>query len=161
MTQPCHTQNPLPVDVNRPYPHRNQTGYILLEVLVATVIFSLGLLGMLALYATSIKNNTDAKYRMDACFLADTLMTRMWTGDRDPEVLQTDYQGGSGTNGDGYTHWLDQEVSRQLPGTANSPPSVSITPDLTVGKSVVRITVFWQSPGGPLHQYQTQTTISR
>ena len=161
MTRPCHTLNPLLVDVNPPSPPRNQTGYILLEVLVATVIFSLGLLGMLALYATSIKQNTDAKYRMDACFLADTLIARMRTTDLDSEALQTHYQGGNGINGDDYANWLDQEVSRQLPGTTNSPPSVSITPGLTLGKSVIDIAIFWQSPGGPVHQYQTHTTHSR
>lgn len=52
-------------------------GFSLLEVLVAVVVFSLGLLGTGALVASSIKNSHNAYLRSQASFLADSLIDRM------------------------------------------------------------------------------------
>jgi type IV pilus assembly protein PilV len=55
-----------------------ETGATLIESLVAILIFSFGLLGLVGLQAASIKNTADAKYRADAAFLANQIIGDMW-----------------------------------------------------------------------------------
>lgn len=65
-------------------------GFTLLEVLIALLVFSLGLLGMAAMLIVSVKTNHTAYLRTQASFLAQSLADRMraniprvWTGDYD------------------------------------------------------------------------------
>ena len=55
------------------HPHNRQSGFFLIEALVAILIFSLGVLGMVALGGTAMGAQTDARYRTDAAALADEL----------------------------------------------------------------------------------------
>lgn len=57
--------------------HRGASGFSLLEVLVALIILSIGLLGLAALQAFSIKANQSANYRTQATALAYDLIDRM------------------------------------------------------------------------------------
>lgn len=52
-------------------------GFTLLEVLIALLIFSFGLLGMAALMVLSVRTNQSAFLRTQATFLAQTMMDRM------------------------------------------------------------------------------------
>ena len=61
-----------------PRPIREQAGVMLLEALIAILVFSLGILSLVALQATSIKLVGDAKYRTDATLLANRLIGQMW-----------------------------------------------------------------------------------
>jgi type IV pilus assembly protein PilV len=56
-------------------------GFTLVEVLVAMVIFTLGVLGMVRLQAAAVKMSTDARQRAEASFLADQLLARMLISD--------------------------------------------------------------------------------
>lgn len=144
-----------------------QHGYLLLEVLISVLIFAVGLLGMVSLYAATIKSNGDGKYRMDACHLANTLISRMLVDDRsDLSALGTLYQGGMGTNGSKYAAWLS-EVIAQLPGVGATvnPPTVAfgaimdgVAPPETA-KRTVTISVSWQLPGEDVHRYVVHTII--
>lgn len=65
-------------------------GFSLLEVLIALVIFSLGMLGLTGLLAVSTKVNHSAYLRSQASFLAQSMADRMransravWAGDYD------------------------------------------------------------------------------
>lgn len=145
-----------------------QEGYLLLEALISLVIFSLGVLGLMALLATAIQNNSQVKYRIDASLLASELIGRMWSDDRSPTVLLADYQGSGGSGGTDYTAWLTDIVNNQkLPGVTmdSNAPTVAIqTVDgpspPTTSKSRVTITLFWQMPEGPeIHNYVVTTTI--
>jgi type IV pilus assembly protein PilV len=71
-------------------------GFTLLEVLIALLVFSLGLLGMAGLLIVSVKANHSAYLRTQASFLAQSMADRMranvprvWTEDYD-----TDYPTG-------------------------------------------------------------------
>ena len=55
-----------------------QGGSALLEAVVALVVFSIGIVGLLGLQAASIKNSIDAKYRSDASYMADQIIAQMW-----------------------------------------------------------------------------------
>lgn len=61
--------------------HRGHGGFSLVEVLVAVVIFALGVLGLVRLQATAVKMSTDARQRAEASFLADQLVARMLISD--------------------------------------------------------------------------------
>lgn len=148
-------------------PGSAQRGYLLLEVLISIVIFAIANLGMVGLYAATIKSNGDSKYRMDACYLANTLLSRMQADNRDDlSALGTLYQGGAGTNGSQYTTWRS-EVIAQLPGvstTVNLPTVIfgnvinGVAPPQTA-KRTVTINVFWQMPGEEVHRYVAHTII--
>jgi type IV pilus assembly protein PilV len=56
--------------------HANR-GFTLLEVLIALLIFSLGLLGMAGLMVVSVKSNQSAYLRTQASFLAQSMADRM------------------------------------------------------------------------------------
>jgi len=57
---------------------RRQGGASLLEALVAILIFSGALIGLMGLQANSVRHTADAKYRADASFLANEIIGQMW-----------------------------------------------------------------------------------
>lgn len=54
-----------------------QKGFTLLEVLVAMLVLSIGLLGLAGLMASGLRNNHSAYYRTQATWLAYDVMDRM------------------------------------------------------------------------------------
>lgn len=58
---------------------RSQAGAGLIEVLVSILIFSFGILGMVALYARGTQLSVDAEDRNRAALLANEIATQMWT----------------------------------------------------------------------------------
>jgi len=60
-------------------PPKSQGGMMLLEVLVSILIFSIGLLGTVAMYARSIQNSVASEDRARASLLANELVATMWT----------------------------------------------------------------------------------
>jgi len=75
---------------------------MLLEVLIAVMVFSIGILGIVGLQAASIRHVNDAQYRGEAIFLANALVSQMWADDRtaaDPSYLDATYgDSGSGAH---------------------------------------------------------------
>lgn len=65
----------------RPRSRPRQAGFTLVEVLVAVVIFSVGVLALVKLQANAIRMSTDARQRAEATFLADQLLARMLIAD--------------------------------------------------------------------------------
>jgi type IV pilus assembly protein PilV len=68
--------------------HRRQTGFSMLEVLIAVLVFSLGMIGLAGLLIFSIRSNHVAYLRTQATFLAHNMANRMganpaglWNGD--------------------------------------------------------------------------------
>lgn len=57
--------------------NRSSTGFTLIEVLVALVVMSIGLLGLAALQVQGMKYNSDAYFRTQATTLAYDLIDRM------------------------------------------------------------------------------------
>lgn len=106
-------------------------GFVMLEALVAAVIFSIGVLGLVSLQASMTQSQTLSKFRGDAVYLADELVGLIWTD----LPTATSY---SSANCAGYTRcndWLGK-VGRALPGaTAN----VSVN----AATGLVDITISW------------------
>jgi len=122
---------------------------MLLEALIAILIFSIGILGLVAMQGTAISNISDAKYRTDAGFLADQLIAQIWV-DR-TNLGSYDYRSG-GTPPSVLTSWVAQ-VNAALPQSAANPPVIAV--DVPSGS--VDITVKWQQPGADA----TQTTVRK
>lgn len=55
-----------------------QQGFMLLEALIALVIFSMGALALVGLQAAMVSNTTNAKYRADASYVAQQRIGQMW-----------------------------------------------------------------------------------
>ena len=53
--------------------HRHAAGFSLVEVLIAVLVFSIGLLGAGILNASAMKNTHNAYLRSQASFLADSI----------------------------------------------------------------------------------------
>jgi type IV pilus assembly protein PilV len=131
---------------------KNQSGMLLLEGMVAILVFTIGVLGVVGLQATVVKQVTDARYRTDAGMLVNQLLGTMWVSDRTATTLQTQFN----TGGAGYTTWLTR-VSATLPGVASSPPTVNIA------NGVVTIQIYWlapnEAPGSTPHHHFVVTQI--
>src|SRR5471030_755365 len=55
-----------------------QTGSMILEAMIAILIFSMGILALIGMQATAINSVSDAKYRSTAGFLADQMIGTVW-----------------------------------------------------------------------------------
>lgn len=125
-----------------------QRGFSLIEVLIAILIFSIGVLALIALQVTSVRQSSNAKYRSDAALLVNRLIGEMWVSDRVTTNMQTSFN----TGGAGYTTWANA-VQAQLPNaTGANAPTVVVAND---GR--VTINVFWKAPNeqaaDPVHNY--------
>ena len=124
---------------------KGQRGVLLLESLIAILLFSIGILAVVGLQANAIKNVTQAKYRSDAAFLADQLVGQMWA-DR-TNIAAYAYTSGAGAGN--LAPWIAQVAA--LPLAATYPPQVSVTATAMVGPPTytnyqVSVTVRWQLP---------------
>lgn len=158
---------------------KQQSGVMLLEALIAILIFSLGILGVVGMQASAVNASRDAKYRSDAGLLANELIGQMWASDRTPSVLQANFQGDgtlSGStlvDGNGYTAWLNRVADYTdtdgvfhlgaLPGAAQVPPTVTVALG-AVGpqrsSSTVTINIFWRAPNEQApHNYRVVVQI--
>lgn len=116
-----------------------QSGVVLLEGLIAILIFSLGVLAIVGMQAMAVKQVTDAQYRSEAGMLVNELLGTMWVSNRQPSVLQNNFN----TGRPGYEAWKAR-VASVLPGVAANPPSVDVS---AVG--VVTVTIRWRAPNEP------------
>jgi type IV pilus assembly protein PilV len=134
---------------------KKQSGVMLLEALIAILIFAVGILGIVGLQATAIKQGTDARYRSDAAMLANQLLGEMWLGDRTVATLQNNYNTGNPK----YLTWsLGISNANLLPGTIAYPPTVAVD-----ANGVVTIQINWLAPSEPAnaapHRYVTVAQI--
>jgi type IV pilus assembly protein PilV len=133
---------------------KHQSGVLLIEALIAILIFSIGVIALMGVQAASVRTTSDAKIRMDAEFFADQLLSEMivnardGTGQINPAQLQTTY--GSAAAGAGFIRWRDRVNNLDrggLPGAQNpaTAPVVAVT-QLAPNVAGVAITVFWRAP---------------
>jgi len=111
----------------------SQQGMMLLEAMIAVVVFSFGILALVGLQAAMLKNTASSKFRSDASYIAQKLVGQMWADSGNLGV---------------YT-LADQDISAQLPGG-------KYTVALIAGTGTqYQITVGWASPGEPTNDGTT------
>ena len=113
-----------------------QKGAILLEALIAILIFSMGILAVAGLQAAMVKNTSDAKLRADASYIAQQQLARMWA---DPANISN--------------YATTDDISTLLPNGKRITTYVA-------ADGFVRIEVTWQSPGDVEHNYQLNGRIT-
>ena len=141
---------------------RRQSGFFLIEALVAILIFSLGILGMVALGGTAMGAQADARYRTDAAALADELasaivlnVARDTAANFNASLNQFQHRpNGANCNFLGAdtlqpvgAAWAAR-VNTQgpgLPGLPNANEQVLVDTSAT-GFNRVQITICWQAP---------------
>ena len=142
---------------------RTQRGAFLLEALIGILIFSLGVLGIVGLQARAIRFTNDAEFRAEAMYLANSLISEMWTDNR--ALLKTKYESPGGA---GYT-LFKAKVHAALAGATIFPePIVNVDgpPPLPQANSatsnVVQVQISWQLPGDLVtHNYTTTGVIGQ
>lgn len=133
-----------------------QAGAMLLEALIALLIFAVGVIGLMAMQATATRLAADGKYRAEAQALADQIIHQMWADDRSNAHLTAQYA----TGGAKYNAWAAQvqAAGTGLPGAnlAGNQPTIVIGAD-----NVVTVTIFWQGPGeAAAHRHVTVAQIN-
>jgi type IV pilus assembly protein PilV len=108
---------------------RSQAGVMLIEALVAILIFTLGIVAVMGLQANSIIQVSQAKYRTDAAYLANQIIGKMW-------VDQANLSAYVGTGYAGRSPW-DTQVAATLPQGAGT---------IAVVGSLVTVTITWKQP---------------
>jgi len=142
---------------------KREDGVMLLEALIAILIFSIGILAVVGLQAVSIKNVTDSKHRTEAAFLANKLLSQMWTDAGNIAFYAYPGSGVVPTRLGGAGGWVDQ-INARLPAAA-TPPIVTITGASATG-ATVSIQVRWQlpeeqsrTPPPPPHNYTVVASV--
>jgi type IV pilus assembly protein PilV len=116
---------------------KSQEGVVLLESLIAILIFSLGVLGIVGLQAAMIKSTSDAKFRSEASYIAQQRVGQMWS---DPANVATYIEAAT-------------DISALIPAGTRT-----VAQPLPGGPYVVTVT--WQQPGEAVHNFTTIASIA-
>jgi type IV pilus assembly protein PilV len=123
-----------------------QKGILLLEALVAILLISFGILGLVGLWAVSIKGASEAKYRTDAGFLANEMIGQMWL---DRANITTAYTAPS--------NWTTRVAATLPSGTG----TVAVAVDPAVAPQLrAMVTVRWTLPGDVQHSFVSIAQIN-
>lgn len=132
---------------------RLERGASLIEGMVAILIFSIGILGLMALYGASIKNTTDAQYRSEASYLVNSAIAKMRL--HDAGTVTADFASPDGAQ---YLQWLADiaAANAALPGMGANPPTI-----MFLGRQAT-VTVFWQARSdGGLRRHMVETQLDQ
>lgn len=122
---------------HRTFPAKStQQGAILVEAMIAILIFSMGVLAIVGLQAAMISNTADSKYRADASYIAQQRIGQIWA---------------------------DPDNRAAYPGTTTDISSLLPNGSLTITQPATdqfMVTVTWQKLGEAQHNFTTTATIS-
>lgn len=114
-----------------------QRGVVLLEALIAILIFSMGILAVVGLQAAMLKNTSDSKYRADASYIAQQRVGQIWVDQGNLSAYAEN----------------DTDISDLLPNGTRTTIRDAVNPNQFT------VTVRWQQPGTDAQH--TFTTIAR
>jgi len=128
---------------------KSQAGVMLIEALVAILIFTLGIIAVLGMQSASILQVSQSKYRTDASYLANQIIGKMWA---DRTNLASYATAGSA----GRASW-DNVVAATLP---NGAATITQTANAAGTPCCVVVTIRWRAPDETNnHQYVAAATI--
>ena len=136
-----------------------QSGVVILEVLVAIVIFAVGVLGIVGLQTVTAKAGVDARFRTDAAALSDELVARAQTW-VDLSTLTVQFTGTNNSGGTEYMSWYTNRLSIAQSGLPGVQSAVAFPAPYAVAGAGAFITVVisWQVPGADGRS--THTTVA-
>lgn len=130
---------------------RRSAGFTMIEVLVALLVFSVGVLGLVGIQATATRMAGDARDKAVATFLADQILARMMISDpataasfahQATGTTPCNPSGAASTNAT-VTGWLN-EVALQLPKAVSTQQQVVVVVSAT-GPPQVTVRLCWQN----------------
>jgi len=122
----------------------SQSGVMLIEALVAILLFTLGIIAVMGLQANSILQVSQAKYRTDASYLANQVISDMWV-DQGNIANYT-------TAGSAQRAAWDDQVARSLPAGSGT---------IARAGTVITVTVNWKQPEDVVtHKYVAIANIN-
>lgn len=120
-------------------------GFMLIEVLVSILIFSLGVLGLVKLQTSMTRASTSSKARADAAYLTSEIIG----------VMRTDTANLLNYNGSSCAaHGLCRDWQNKV--TATLP---SATPSILANATSVTVTINWSLPHEDTHTFTTTTIV--
>jgi type IV pilus assembly protein PilV len=142
---------------------QSQSGVFLLEALIAILIFSLGILGMVAMGGTAIASQSDAQFRTEAANFASEIASKIALNvDRANPASVTNFAhlpvpggycnfAGSASTNAVVLDWIDRVRGAVagvpgLPGATNVSESIAVDTTPGSGFNRVTITVCWKPP---------------
>jgi type IV pilus assembly protein PilV len=111
-----------------------ERGSAIVEVLVSLLLFSVGIVALVRLLGSAVKDTGEIEYRARATVIADEQIGRMWV-DRG--------------NLPGYV--VDAAALPELPGGTRT---------VGVQGNVVTVSIGWQAPGGPPRNHVVVATLA-
>jgi len=141
-------------------PRRN-AGFAMIEVLIAVLLFAIGILGLVGLQATMTQTQTESKVRSDAANLVDELAALMWS-DVGNSVANLAAYKAAGCGGNLHcAAWLTK-VGEVLPGGTLSGLTFdeTITNTVDPNHGMVTVTLQWALPNGSTHQYAATFNVA-
>jgi len=132
-------------------------GIVLLEAMIAVLILSLGMLGILGLATRALHDAGNARWRGEAASLAESTIARMWV--ENPSTLADRYDSAGG--GPGLRDVV--AAASRLPGVTSTTnaPVVTVVNDAFGTSPRVTLTLFWQSPADAVpHRYVTEQVVA-
>lgn len=127
----------------QPRPQR-QRGVTLIEVLIAVLLFSFGILGLVGLQARATQVSVGAEDTSRAALLANEIVTTMWT------------EGSASLPSGTISAWNARVANAASGGLPNA------TGTVTEASGVATVTVTWRPPAASStvsHRYQTQVLV--
>ena len=157
----------------RPIAGVRQRGLMLIEALMGILLFSIGVLGLIAMHGASVAEVTAARERAQASYFANQLIGQMWSDDRTNLAQYAHFGTGAGCNftgaATGYQNainWLNalRATGSGLPGgtALSNRTQVSVTANTPVaGSTLVSVTICWKRQlDANWHSYTTVANIS-
>lgn len=135
-------------------------GFVLIEVLIALLIFSIATLGLVGLQVSLKRATTSAQMRAEAAYLVQALIGTMWADAANLSSYRTCSSYAP------CSTWLTK-LQNTLGSSATADLEIctaatSCTNDTLGYKPVgqVSITITWTVPGEAAHKYETSTSIN-
>lgn len=128
---------------------QRQRGVMLIEAMVAFLIFSIGVIALVGLQGVAIKESNEAKYRSDASFVADRVIGDIWLSDKtNIAAFAGTYSASSNTGNAWSVAVTDPQIGL---------PNGSVV--VAASGQTVTVTVAWQAPGGRPHSFTQNAVI--
>lgn len=143
---------------------KQQRGIVLLEVLVASLLFVIGIVGLMKAMGIAQTAQSDAKNRAEAANFASLIVDQMRvTADRSSAVnFKTSLESfrhftsssgtcsfsGTASENTAVTNWVTsvRTGTGHLPASTAAMQQILVDTDTTTGFNKVTVTVCWQSP---------------
>ncbi len=124
---------------------KEQRGAMLLEALIAILIFSMGILALMGMQVTAINTVSESKHRSDAGFLANRIIGQIWADRANIGTYACNPCTTTGTGNIDTRAWATeiQSGALQLPGVTDA----ANQPTIILGaNNQVQVQIFWQAP---------------